>query len=475
MPANQDTSAIIGVATWALPSQCAPPPPLGHPQQQPNTVRVAGGVAPSSAAGPLGSPHHERFNLVLPASFVECNFVLNTVLQRGVTVAFRIASGPGPASTSASAAAAAGASSGTIVARVHGHVQCHVNPLGLATYRVSGPQPAAVCGCSLLRWAAEDGSTLVIELLAPRPQPQQAPAPVAARRLFGDCLPSPATIRKEPIARTRALAEQRHHHHQPSPLKSLEQQPSQQAAAAAAAPGAAAGYQLPAPLPFALSLAAELKSTSSENQQVSLPAPPQPQQSAAAPACTAAAPITAATAFVVQQAAAMEILAPQQQPASEAKQEAQLPSHSSDPGPRAAAAPRAPRSRAAVGAHTQQPQQQQPAAVVRSKRLADKAAAAAAAASVMSAEPAPHAAAAPKRHRRTASADVDAAAAGASDSMEAELAALSVDEQHVDELSGIELLLAAHAVISRQELEQGRGQEPAGRPKRMRLLKTLSL
>lgn len=154
----------------ALPSlaTCAPPAPLQPQQQQPqpNYVRVAGGA--SSAAGPLGSPHHERFNLVLPASFVECNFILNNVLQRGVTVAFRVA---GSASAPASAPTSS-SSSGAVVARVHGVVRCHVNPLGLTTYRVSGQQPAAVCGCSLLRWAAEDGC-LVIELAVREQQQQQ--------------------------------------------------------------------------------------------------------------------------------------------------------------------------------------------------------------------------------------------------------------------------------------------------------------
>ncbi|KAG2445772.1 hypothetical protein HXX76_000376 [Chlamydomonas incerta] len=431
----------------ALPSlaACAPPAPLHSQQQpQPNTVRVAGGA--SSTAGPLGSPHHQRFNLVLPASFVECNFMINTVLQRGVNVAFRVA-----CSSASASAPATSSGSGSIVARVHGHVQCHVNPLGLTTYRVSGPQPGAVCGCSLLRWAAEDGC-LVIELAPKEQQRQQAPAPVAARRLFGDCLPSPATIRKQPTARARAVAEQQY---QPSPLKP---QPLQQQQALAPP---AAGYQLPAPLPFSLA--------------EPLDAPSQTMMPAAAPMPAAAA---ASTAFVVQQTAAAAILAPQPQPpARPAAEEVPLRSHASDPGPRAAsAATRTLRSRTAASTQTQQ--QQQPAAIVRSKRLADKAAAAAVASA---AEAAPQAGA-PKRHRRTASADtgaiVTSAEAAGPECTDAELLALSLDEQHVDGLSGIELLLAAHAMISRREQQQQ--QEPvggaeAGRPKRMRLQKTLSL
>ncbi|EFJ51006.1 hypothetical protein VOLCADRAFT_88211 [Volvox carteri f. nagariensis] len=150
-------------------------------------------------------PVQQRFNLVVPTSLIERNFDMNTVLQRGLKVVFKRRSCD-PSQPSEALAA------------VYGYVNRHVNPIGLTSYRVSGQQPAGVgSGCSLHGWSVEAGC-LVVEVASRHQQllqqhfgDVQDSTPAPARRLFGDCLPSPATIRKQ-RPQPEELPQQRLHH-----------------------------------------------------------------------------------------------------------------------------------------------------------------------------------------------------------------------------------------------------------------------
>ncbi|GLC68466.1 hypothetical protein PLESTF_000694600 [Pleodorina starrii] len=152
----------------------------------PRFVRRDPTMAPPSIFKP---PAQQRFNLVVPTSLIERNFDMNAVLQCGLKVVFkRLSRGDSQPAEA--------------LDPVHGCVSRHVNPIGLTSYRVSGAQPAGVgTGCALQGWSVEDGR-LVVEVASRQQQQQQQQevqdsAPAPARRLFGDCLPSPATIRKQ--------------------------------------------------------------------------------------------------------------------------------------------------------------------------------------------------------------------------------------------------------------------------------------
>ncbi|GIL70463.1 hypothetical protein Vretifemale_1209, partial [Volvox reticuliferus] len=181
---------------WAahlrLPPVRALPPTFGSPCDAPPCPRF---VRHDSSVGVhtniFKPPAQQRFNLVVPTSLIERNFDMNLVLQCGLTVVFkRLSRDP---SQSAEALEA-----------VHGCVSRHLNPIGLTSYRVTGQQPACVgFGCSLHGWSVE-GGCLVVEVASRHHQrlqqhisDAQESAPAPARRLFGDCLPSPATIRKQ--------------------------------------------------------------------------------------------------------------------------------------------------------------------------------------------------------------------------------------------------------------------------------------
>ncbi|PNH09586.1 hypothetical protein TSOC_003739 [Tetrabaena socialis] len=107
-----------------------------------------------------------------------------------------MASGAGSSGSSLSCSGATGASFPVVTATV----SRHVNPvLGTRMYKVCGQQPPELpTGCSLVRWAY-GGDHLVVVLAAQHQEPpaKDASKPVAARRLFGECLPSPATVRKQ--------------------------------------------------------------------------------------------------------------------------------------------------------------------------------------------------------------------------------------------------------------------------------------
>ncbi|GIL47270.1 hypothetical protein Vafri_4128 [Volvox africanus] len=180
---------------WAahlgLPPIRALPPTFGSPCAAPPCPRFVhrdSSAVPTSIFKP---PAEQRFSLIVPTSLIERNFDMNFVLQCGLTVVFkRLNRDPSqPAET---------------LEAVHGCLSRHLSPIGLTSYRVTGHQPAGVgSGCSLHSWSVEDGC-LVVEVASRHHRQRQQlisdaqeSAPVPARRLFGDCLPSPATIRKE--------------------------------------------------------------------------------------------------------------------------------------------------------------------------------------------------------------------------------------------------------------------------------------
>ncbi|KXZ48118.1 hypothetical protein GPECTOR_30g214 [Gonium pectorale] len=248
-------------------------PPLLASSSTPATIRrdapglqpfaPTDSIAPAATVKPEPCNHtsacSERFNLVVPTSLIERNFDIHTVLQTGIRVVFKTcASSTSVSSTSSS-------SSGAPQPQVHGPVHANIfrntNPLGLTSYRVSGLQPAGVGhGCSLLGWSAAHGC-LVVELASRPVASAQASAPAPpAPRLFGDCLPSPATVRKQPreAAEPQAAAAPRQQPMLLEPLELPAAAPSEQPQPAVRSPqlsdagsNASASSRLP-PLPRGL-------------------------------------------------------------------------------------------------------------------------------------------------------------------------------------------------------------------------------
>ncbi|GFR46833.1 hypothetical protein Agub_g8469 [Astrephomene gubernaculifera] len=189
----------IRVAPPAFGTLCAAPCPA--------TVRREVPPAPQTLARPPAAT--ERFNLIVPTSLLEKSFDMNSVLQRGLTVVFKMVRG-GSAPLSKTLGAA------------YGYVTRHVNPIGLTTYRVCGQHPlGAGSGCLLHGWSTEDGCLVVEVMERQQTTPMQEPPTAPTHRLFGDCLPSPATIRK-PHPRSNDLL------NAPSHQQSLQSEPEQQ-------------------------------------------------------------------------------------------------------------------------------------------------------------------------------------------------------------------------------------------------------